>query len=54
MPLKKSNPQAQTADLSTVLVTSYESTLSEFIKELSRFGINLDSIITSIRWDHWL
>ena len=38
----------QTENPGTVLATSYEATLSEFIKELSNYGINLDSMITSI------
>ena len=39
-------PQAENPG--TVLITLYQFTLSEFIKELSGFGINLDSMITSI------
>ena len=45
-PVKKSVPQTEIPG--TVLATSHEVTLLEFIKELSNYGINLDSPITSI------
>ena len=45
-PVKKSVPQAEIPG--TILATSHEVTLLEFIKELSNYGINLDSPITSI------
>ena len=32
----------------TALATSYETTLSEFVKGLGNYGINIDSMITSI------
>jgi len=46
LPAKK--PISQTEDPATVLVTSYETTLSAFLQCLGDYEIDLDSIITSI------